>query len=54
MLIAASGGVGILVMAEICQRVLDGLGMPVEWALGIVVLIFRGFVTPRIAAAIEL
>ena len=29
-LIASSGGVGIKVMAEICQRVLDGFGMPVE------------------------
>ena len=42
MLIVASGGVGIQVMAEICQRVLDGFGMPVEWALGIVVPIFKG------------
>ena len=25
---AASGGVGIQVMAEICQKVLDGLGIP--------------------------
>ena len=28
-------------MAEICQRVLDGYGMPVEWALSIVVPIFK-------------
>ena len=28
---AASGGVGIQVMSEICQKVLDGFGMPVEW-----------------------
>ena len=35
-LIAASRGVGIQVMAEICQRVLD------EWALSIVVPIFKG------------
>ena len=41
-LITASGGVGIQVMAEICQRVLDGFGMPVEWALSIVVSIFMG------------
>ena len=31
-LIAASGGVGIQV-AEICQKVLDGFGMPAEWSL---------------------
>ena len=37
-----SSRVGIQVMAEICQRVLDGFGMPVEWALSIVVLIFKG------------
>ena len=29
-------------MAEICLRVLDGFGMPVEWALSIVVPIFKG------------
>ena len=41
-LIAASGGVGIQVMAEICQKVLDGFGMPAEWVLSIVVQIFKG------------
>ena len=41
-LIDAGGGVGIHVMAEICQGVLDGFGMPVEWALSIVVPIFKG------------
>ena len=29
-------------MAEICQRVLSGFGMPVELALSIVVPIFKG------------
>ena len=28
-MIAASGGVGIQVMAKICQKVLDGFGKPV-------------------------
>ena len=32
-LVAASGGVGINVMAQICQKVLDIFGMPAEWAL---------------------
>ena len=41
-LIAISGGVGIQVMAEICQKVLDGFGIPAEWALSIVVPIFKG------------
>ena len=41
-LIAASGGVGIQLMAEIYQKVLDGFGMPVEWALSIVVPVFMG------------
>ena len=41
-LIAASGGVEIQVMTEICQIVLDGFGMPVEWVLGMVVPIFKG------------
>ena len=40
-LIAASGGVGIQVMAETCHKVLDGFGMPVERALSIVVPIFK-------------
>ena len=29
-------------MAEICQKVLDGFGMPAELALSIVVPIFKG------------
>ena len=29
-LIAASGGVGIQVMTEVCHKVLDGFGMPVN------------------------
>ena len=41
-LIAASGGVGILVMAEIYKNVLDGFGMPPEWPVRIVVPIFNG------------
>ena len=41
-LIAASGRVGIQMMGEIYQRVLHGFGMPVEWSLSIVVLIFKG------------
>ena len=41
-LIAASGGLGIQVMAEICQKVLDRFGMPVEWAPSIVAPIFNG------------
>ena len=53
-LIAARGGVGIHVMADICQRVLDGFEMPAEWALSIVVQIFKGRVTSGTAAAIDL
>ena len=34
-------------MDEICQRVLDGFVIPVEWALGIVVAIFIGKVDIR-------
>ena len=29
-------------MAKICQKVLDGFGIPAEWALSMVVPIFRG------------
>ena len=41
-LIAASRGVGIHVMVETCQKVLDGLGMQVELAQRIVIHIFKG------------
>ena len=41
-LIATSGGVGIQVKAKICQRALEVLGIPVEWALSVVVPIFKG------------
>ena len=33
--------IGIQVMTEICQRVLDGFGMSVEWALSMVVPMFK-------------
>lgn len=41
-MIAASGEIGIAVMVELCQGVLDGRGMPDEWALSVVVPIFKG------------
>ena len=41
-LIAASWLLGIQVMAEICQKVPDGCGMQAEWALSLVVPIFKG------------
>ena len=41
-IIAASGEIGIGVMVELCQGVLDGRGMPDEWALSVVVPIFKG------------
>ena len=40
-MIAASGEIGIGVMVELCQGVLDGRGMPDDWALS-VVPIFKG------------
>ena len=41
-MIAASGEIGIDVMVELCQSMLDGRGMPDEWALSVVVPIFKG------------
>ena len=35
-MIVASGEIGIGVMVELCQGVLDGRGMPNEWALSVV------------------
>ena len=41
-MIAASGEIGIGLIVELCQSVLDGRGMPDEWALNVVVPIFKG------------
>ena len=41
-MIIASGDTGIKVMVELCQRVLDGRGIPQEWKTGVVVAIFEG------------
>ena len=41
-MIAARGEIEIGVMVELCLCVLDGRGMPDEWALSVVVLIFKG------------
>ena len=41
-------------MAEICQRVIDGFGMPVELIINIVVPFLRGRVTSETGAALEL
>ena len=41
-MISASGEVGISVMVELCQRVLDGKEMPDEWQTSVLVLIFKG------------
>ena len=35
-MIAVSGEIGIGVMVELCQGVVDGRGMPDEWALSVV------------------
>ena len=40
-LIAACGGVGLHVMAEMYQRILDEIGMPAQWDLSTVVPIFK-------------
>ena len=41
-MIAASGEIGIGVMMQLCQGVLDGKGMPDDWALSVVIPIFKG------------
>ena len=53
-LIAVSGGEGIQVMAEICQKDLDGFGMQTEWALSIVDPIIKWKGDIGNCAAIEL
>ena len=41
-MIVASGEIGIKVMMELCQRVLDGRKMPDEWRTSVIVSIFKG------------
>ena len=41
-MIAAGGEIGIDVMVELCQSMLDGREMLDEWALSVVVPIFKG------------
>ena len=41
-MISASVEVGASVMVELCQRVLDGKGMPDEWQTSVLVPIFKG------------
>ena len=41
-MISASGEVGVSVMVELCQCVLDGKGMPDEWQTSVLVPIFKG------------
>ena len=41
-MIAASGEIGVKVMMELCQCVLDGRGMPDEWKTSVIVPIFKG------------
>ena len=41
-MIMASGKFGVGVLKKLCQRVLDGKGMPEEWKTSVVVPIFKG------------
>ena len=41
-MIVASGEIGVKVMMELCQRVLDGRGRPDEWKTSVIVPIFTG------------
>ena len=40
-MIVASGKIGVKVIMELCQRVLDGREMPDEWKTSVVVPIFK-------------
>ena len=41
-MIVASGEIGVKVMMELCQRVLDGWKMRDEWKTSVIVPIFKG------------
>ena len=38
----AGGDVGIRVLMELCHRILDGKGMPEDWATSVVIHIYKG------------
>ena len=40
-MILGSGDVGIRVLMELCQRILDGKGIPADWATSVAFPIFR-------------
>ena len=41
-MIKASGKFGVGVLKKLCQRVLDGKGMPEEWKTSVIISIFKG------------
>ena len=41
-MIVASGEIGMKVLMELCQRILDGREMPDEWKTSVIVVIFKG------------
>ena len=41
-MIVGSGEIGVKVMMELCQRVLDDRGMPHDWKISLIVPIFKG------------
>ena len=41
-MIVASGEIGVKVMMELCQRVLDRRGMPNEWKTSVILPVFKG------------
>ena len=41
-MISARGEIGVSVMVELCQRVLDGKEMPDEWQKSVLLSIFKG------------
>ena len=40
-MILDSGDVGIRVLMELFQNILDGKGMPVDWATSVIIPIFK-------------
>ena len=41
-MIVASGEIGVKVMMDLCQRILDGRRMPDEWKTSVIEPIFTG------------
>ena len=53
-ILTASGEIGIKVIMELCQHVLDGRGMPIDWKMSVVLRVTTRVMERRIRIVINL